>query len=84
MEHVSESLNAILAEVRQNRDNEVSMAAEVLPQYVTDHHDKDAFRSIDRQVATLARSWDKMIALLERTVLSARRIEDAPENFYGD
>jgi hypothetical protein len=84
IEHVSEQLAAIVADLRSRRDNEVSMAAEILPQYVTDHNDKAAYRAIDRQVNALARAWDRMIALVERTEVRAIQIEVSCENFYGD
>ena len=60
------------------------MASEVAGQYVTDHNDKSAFRRIDREVNVLAKSWDQMISLLERTVARAEKIETTPANFYGD
>jgi hypothetical protein len=84
MEHVANSLRTLLSELRDNRDSEISMASEVLAQYVTDHRDRDAYRDNDRQVARLARAWDRMIALLERTVDKAERIEGGCENFYGN
>ena len=84
MEHVTETLSGILEELRKNRDNEISTTAEVLGQYVTDHSDKQAYKNIDRQVNQLARAWDRMIALLERTVTPAEKIEGSCENFYGD
>ena len=84
MDHVSETVQDLLETLRQNRDNEVSMAAEVLPQYITDHNDKDAYREVDRQVNRLARQWDAMIRLLERTLPKIEKIEQGCENFYGD
>jgi hypothetical protein len=83
MEHVSDQLYEILADLRKNRDSEVSMAGEVAVQYL-DHYDKPAYREIDRQVAQLARSWDRMIRLVEKTAVAAEKIEASCEGFYGD
>ncbi len=84
MNHISTTLGELLADLRKNRDNEISMASEVLGQYVTDHNDTDAYREIDRQVNQLARSWDRMIAKLEKWEAEAIKIEESCENFYGD
>lgn len=83
MELPSTTLLDLLNQLRAQRDSEVSMAAEVLPQYVTDHNNKAAYRQIDRQVNALARAWDRMIALIERTQLAAEKIEASCENFNG-
>ena len=84
MEHISEVLNELVADLRKSRDNEISMAAEVAGQYVTDHNDKAEYRRIDREVTRLARAWDQMIAHLERSASRASVIEAKCENFYGD
>jgi endonuclease IV len=84
MEHVSKTLQTLLDELRSEKDSEVSMLAEVLPQYVTDHNDKQAYRDIDKQVNALARSWDRMISLIEKTAGKAETIENSVESFYGD
>jgi hypothetical protein len=84
MTNVSETINALLAELQANRDNELSMAGEVLGQYVTDHNDNAAYRAIDRQVNKLAKAWDAMIKLMEQTAAKAEKIETSCENFYGE
>ena len=81
---VSEQLHEMLATFEANRDNEVSMLAEVLPQYVTDHNDRDAYRRIDRQVNALSRALDKMIKLLATARDKAEAIESSVDSFYGD
>ena len=83
-EHVSEVLKQMAEDLYKRRDNEVMMASEILPQYVTDHNDTAAYRAIDKQVTRLARSWDRMIALLRKTAEQAAKIEASCENFYGD
>jgi hypothetical protein len=84
MEHIAERLAAMVAELRERRDWEVVMAAEGAGQYVQDHRDAAAYRQIDRQVDALAKAWDRMIALLEKTGAQAQKIEASCENFYGD
>lgn len=84
MKHVSQVLNQMHEELSKARDNEVSMASECGAQYITDHNDRDAYRRLDREVNTLARAWDKMIAKLEKWEQEALKIENQPENFYGD
>lgn len=84
MLHIAETLQTTLEEMRRNRDNEISMASEVRMQYITDHNDKAAYREADREVNRLAKAWDRMIALLEKTVASAEKIEASCEGFYGD
>jgi hypothetical protein len=84
MEHVSDTLNELRASLIKARDNEISMASEVLGQYVTDHNDRVAYRAIDRQVNQLAKAWDRMIAKLEKWEVEAQRIEGSCESFYGD
>lgn len=84
MEHVSNTLESLLSDLRNSRDSEISMASEVLSQYVTDPRDKAAYRENDRQVTRLARAWDLMIAHLERSLARAQVIESKCENFYGD
>jgi len=84
MEHVSARLLAMANDLGKARDNEVSMAQEVLGQYVQDHRDKDAYRQIDRQVNALARAWDRMEFLLRKSAERAEAIEARAENFYGD
>jgi len=66
------------------RDSEISTAAEGMVQYITDHRDKEAFRRVDREVKALARAWDRMIDLLDKTSKKAAEIEASVENFYGD
>jgi uncharacterized membrane protein YccC len=83
MTNVSETLADLLAELRKHRDNEISMASEVLVQYLTDHNDKAAYRAIDKQVNALVKSWDKMDAFLEKAIAQAEKIEAGCENFYG-
>lgn len=83
MEHVSATLNELREALAKARDNEISTAAEVLGQYVTDHNDTTAYRAIDRQVNQLARAWDRMIAKLEKWEAEAAKIEASCENFYG-
>lgn len=82
--HVSETIAEMLETFRAQRDNEVSMLAEVLPQYLTDHNNSAAYRAIDRQVDQLAKSLDRMIAFLEKAEQQASRIESSCENFYGE
>jgi hypothetical protein len=84
MTHVTAALDELLDELRANRDSEVATLAEVLPQYVTDHNDREAYKDIDRRVNALAQVWDKMIALLERTSKRAAEIEASVDSFYGD
>jgi hypothetical protein len=84
MTHVADALDELLDELRANRDSEVATLAEVLPQYVQDHNDREAYKDIDRQVNAPAQAWDKMIALLERTAKRASKIEDSVDGFYGD
>ena len=88
MEHrVSEVLAELLKDLRESRDGEIMAASEVLPQYVTDHNDKAAYREIERKITGLARGWDKMISLLEVTVAKAEKIEESVDGgaifFYG-
>ena len=84
MEHVSDTLASMRADLMAARDNEIMMASEVAVQYITDHHDTAAYRAVDREVNRLARAWDRMIARLEKWEAEARKIEQACENFYGD
>lgn len=84
MEHISTVLSSVLDDLRANRDSEVMMLAETLPQYATDHNDKAAYRDIDRQVNALARAWDRMISLVEQTVPKVQKIETSVVSFYGD
>jgi hypothetical protein len=84
MDHVSIVLSRLKNDLYSARDNEVSMASEVLAQYVTDHNDAQAYRDIDRQVNQLARAWDRMISRLEKWQAEAEKIEAQAENFYGD
>ena len=81
---VGEELAAILETFRSQRDNEVSILAEVLSQYVQDHRDTAAYRDIDRQVNAFACGLDKMIGRLAKWQAEAEKIEGAVENFYGD
>lgn len=83
MTHISEQLADIHAELLKNRDNEVSIAQEVLVQYITDPC-AQAYRDVDRQVNALARAYDRMIASVAKWEASARKIEQSCENFYGD
>ena len=82
--HISKMLEQKAAELRKKRDSELMLASEVALQYITDHHDREAFRRADREATKLARAWDQMIALLERTAQRASEIEQKCENFYGD
>ncbi len=84
IDHVSDALREMAKELGQRRDSEISTASEVLGQYVTDHRDTAAYRAIDKQVAQLAKAWDRMIALLDATATKAETIESSCENFYGD
>jgi len=84
MEHISTALESIADVLRNNRDNEVTLAGDVLVQYIIDHHDKAAYRAVDRQVNALARAWDRMIAKLDKWAEEARKIEGSCDNFYGD
>lgn len=84
MRHVSNIIRELRETLQANRDSEVSMAGEVLCQYITDHNDASAYRAIDRQVTQLARSWDRMITKLKKWEAEAERIETSCENFYGD
>lgn len=84
MEHVSEVLSNLRETLAKARDNEISEAVFILPQYVTDHNDKAAYREIDRKVNALAKAWDKMIAKLEKWEVEAEKVEASVENFYGD
>lgn len=82
--HVADTLREMRAELFAARDNEISMASEVFSQYITDHNDKQAYRDMDKQVNKLARSWDRMIAKLDKWAGEAEEIEASCENFYGD
>jgi hypothetical protein len=84
MTHVSDTLNQLREELVKSRDSEISMASEVMGQYVTDHNDAGAYREIDREVNRLAKAWDRMIAKLEKWEAEAVKIEGGCENFYGD
>jgi hypothetical protein len=84
MTHITETINELLAELRNDRDNEIMTANEVLGQYVTDHNERKKKREDDRQVNQLAKAWDKMIVLLEQTAAKSEKIEQSCENFYGD
>lgn len=84
MEHVSVTLADMRAELYKARDNELMMASDCAGQYITDHHDTEAFDAIDREVNRLARAWDKMIARLDKWQAEAEKIEASCENFYGD
>jgi hypothetical protein len=84
MDHVSEVLAQLRDELISNRDDEISIASEVACQYVTDHNDTAAYRAIDREVNRLAKAWDRMIAMLDKAVIQAVKIEGSCENFYGD
>ena len=81
---VSEEIGAMLDTFRGNRDSEIQALAEVLPQYITDHNDRDAWWNCDRQVNKLATALDKMIARLAKWQTEAQKIEASVENFYGD
>jgi hypothetical protein len=83
--HVSETIESMLTDFRLLRDREIEGLAFVLPQYVADHNDKQAYRDIGRQVNQLARSLDRMIAALTQWQKKAKAIEQSCEkNFYGD
>jgi flagellar motility protein MotE (MotC chaperone) len=82
--HVSDELAEMLRVFRERRDSEVSELAYVLPQYVTDPDDKQAYRDIDRQVNALARAFDRMIAKLEKWQAEAEKIEASVTCFYGE
>jgi hypothetical protein len=82
--NVSQTLAEMLKSLQDNRDNEVSMADEVLGQYITDHNDAAAWREKDRQVNQLARAFDRMIVKLEKWQAEAEKIEASCDNFYGD
>jgi ribonuclease HI len=84
VEHISEWLSAKAAELRKQRDSEVMMASEVAVQYISDSHDREAFKRADREAAKLAKAWNQMIALLKRMAQRAAEIEAKVENFYGD
>lgn len=84
MDHISEVISDLRAEMVKARDNEIMMAQECGIQYITDHNDREAWRALDREVNRLARAWDKMIAKLEKWQAEAEKIENACENFYGD
>jgi hypothetical protein len=84
MKHVSEVLQNLLESLYSQRDNEISMAYDILCQYVTDHKDAESYKRINRQVKQLARAWDRMIAKLETWQAEASKIEASCENFYGD
>lgn len=84
MTHISDTLEQLREELQSARDSEVSMLAEVLPQYVQDHNNKAAYRDIDQQVNALARAIDRMIAKLGKWQAEAEKIEQSVENFYGD
>ena len=81
---VSETIGEMLDTFRQRRDWEVSGLAEVLPQYVTDHNDRQAYRDIDQQVNALARALDKIIDRLGKWQAEAVKIESSVECFYGE
>ncbi len=84
IDHVSDVLHDLARDLQNRRDSEISMASEVAGQYITDHNDTAAYRAIDKQVAQLAKAWDRMIALLDATATKAETIESSCENFYGD
>jgi translation initiation factor 2B subunit (eIF-2B alpha/beta/delta family) len=84
MEHVSDTLQEMRDELYKARDNEVSMCSEIGVQYITDHHDTEAYKEVERQANQLARAWDRMIARLDKWTEEARKIEVSCENFYGD
>ena len=84
-ERISETLDDILTWLHANRDNEVQMCAEILPQYIQDHNDKQAYRDVDKQVKALGKAWDKMITLITKARQQVAAIENQPDiNFYGD
>jgi hypothetical protein len=72
------------AELRKKRDSERMLASEVALRYITDHHDREAFKRANREATKLARAWDQMVELLDRTADRACGIERKCENFYGD
>ncbi len=84
MKHISEVLDELQSALVAARDSEISTAAEVLTQYITDHQDKAAYRRVDRQVTRLALAWDRMIGRLEKWQAEALKIEASCESFYGD
>jgi hypothetical protein len=79
-----ETLETLLAELRKNRDSEISMADEVMVQFITDHNDKAAFREKDRAIAKLASAYDRMEALLVRTLKQAEKIESSCYSYTGE
>ena len=81
---ISDALHAMSVDLASRRDSEVQELSFVLPQYVTDHNDKQAYRDIDKQVNALARAYDRLISLLEKTSTQSRRIESSVDSFYGD
>lgn len=80
---VSETLEKMADMLYRARDREVSMAAEVLVQYITDPSPA-AYRSVDRQVNALARAFDRLISKCQTWAKEAQKIENSVENFYGD
>ncbi len=83
-EHISTVLEELAAELSKRKDSEVEGLSFVLPQYVADHNDKAAYRAIDKQVNALAKAYDRMIALIEKTAKQAQVIEQSVDSFYGD
>lgn len=83
MEHVSTELARLACELATRRDGEIATASEVLTQYIT-YPNASAYREVEQQVNALARSWDRMIAKLDKWREEAEKIEASVMNFYGD
>ena len=75
MVNVIERLKELRDQVSNERDSELEGLAYVLPQYVTDHRDRTAYRQIDRQCNALARAIDRTIAVLDRAIADVEKAE---------
>jgi hypothetical protein len=81
----SERLRELAIETDKMREQEVTLAEEVLPQYIIDHNDREAWRDVDRQVNALNRQWEKLVSVIEKAADAVRKIESDPNvNLYGE
>src|SRR6516165_2135447 len=84
MERIADKLTELRNELFRNRDNELMTLAESLSSYISNWNDSSTYRENERQVNALARAIDRMLALLDKTIAQATKIENSVDSFYGD
>ena len=83
-ERISGIIRGLARDIERKKDSEVSEYQSCAVQYITDHRDRDSYRAIERNASRLARAYDRMVKLLDRTALNVELIEDSVTSFYGD